>query len=265
MDEKVKQVLVRIKEGNLYLNKRLGDILSDLLFVNQAIFIDKENYAYYLHSLGNDKTEKNNSGLLLTEVLAVLQELEASHLLFISERDDVDEEMLFYSSKTKFNTNQFEGVYDIGNGLLLKKEDDAFAIVYNGSNILYGMALPDVLAKDVVRLFSSVVYPTEGLIRYIDRGYITEEQQRAKRANTISVIGVFIAIVVAISAPFVTIGWSNSHGKSTIVETQYDRLLDSISVLRKHTKDTVIFEKGKSEDVIELKNKNKKGFEDGGK
>ena len=237
MDEKVKQVLVRIKEGNLYLNKRLGDILSDLLFVNQAIFIDKENYAYYLHSLGNDKTEKNNSGLLLTEVLAVLQELEASHLLFISERDDVDEEMLFYSSKTKFN----------------------------GSNILYGMALPDVLAKDVVRLFSSVVYPTEGLIRYIDRGYITEEQQRAKRANTISVIGVFIAIVVAISAPFVTIGWSNSHGKSTIVETQYDRLLDSISVLRKHTKDTVIFEKGKSEDVIELKNKNKKGFEDGGK
>lgn len=265
MNEKVKQILVRIKDGDLNLNKRLGDTLSDLLFVNQAIFIDKENNAYYLHSFGNDKTDTNNSGLLLTEVLAVLQELEAYHLLFVSERDDVDEEMLFYSSKTKFNTNQFEEAYDIGNGLLLKKEDDAFAIVSNGSNILCGTALPDVLAKDVIRYLSSVVYPTNGLKRYIDRGYITEEQLRAKRANTISVIGVITAIVVAISAPFVTIWWSNTHGKSTIVETQYDRLLDSISVLRYRTKDTVIIEKEKPVDNIELKNNNKKGFEDGGK
>jgi len=265
MDEKVKQVLVRIKEGNLNLNKRLGDTLSDLLFVNQAIFIDKEGCAYYLHSFGNDKTETNNSGLFLTEVLAVLQELEASHLLFVSKRDDVDEEMLFYSSKTKFNTNQFEGVYDIGNGLLLKKEDDTFVIVSNGSNILFGTALPDVLAKDVVRFFSSVVYPTNGLKRYIDRGFITKEQQRAKRANTISVIGIIIAILVAISAPFVTIWWSNTHGKSTIVETQYDRLLDSISVLRNQTKDTVIIERGRPKDDTESKNNNKKGFENAGK
>ena len=62
-----------------------------------------------------------------------------------------------------------------------------------------------------------------------------------------------------------TIWWSNTHGKSTIVETQYDRLLDSISVLRNQTKDTVIIERGRPKDDTESKNNNKKGFENAGK
>lgn len=239
MDGRIKKSVIKITKNSITSDKCLGDMLSDELFVDQAIYIDKEGRAFWLYS---DESKKGVDGLIITELLAVLKDFEASHLLFVANKQIYDD-ILFFSNKTKCVRSQFEGLYDLGGGLQLQIQEENAVIKKNGNEILSGTILPDVVAKDVVRYFLSVVYPTEGLIHYVERGFQTEEQYQAKRANTISIASVFVAILIAVSSPFLTIWWSNTHGRSTIIESQYNRLLDSISVLDNNQRDTVIVSK----------------------
>ncbi len=233
MQKKIKKVLECIKSCKLDSETRLGDLLEATLFKKQALFIDESRNVFLLASdFGND-------GLLLADLISVLKGLEENHLIYVSRSNPLEGICLFYEKQTKCELTQFEGRYDIGNDQTLVLKDEAAWIEKNGNKALMGLLISDILAKEIVRYLTSVVYPTEALKEYIKRGYQTEESRLSKRANTISVVSVLIAILIAASSPFLTVWWSNTHGKSTITETQFDRLIDSISSNKVQKTDTV--------------------------
>lgn len=233
MQKTIKNVLESIKDCKLGSGTRLGELLETNLFKKQALLIDESGKVFMLTS------DWDKDGLFLTDLISVLRELEGNNLIYVSGSNNFENICLFYEKQSKCETTQFEGRFDIGDGQTLVKKDDIAWIENNGKKTLTGMLISDILAKEVVRYLTSVVYPTEGLKEYIKRGYQTEESRLSKRANTISVVSVVIAIIIAVLSPFLTVWWSNTHGKSTITDNQFNRLIDSISSVKVQKTDTV--------------------------
>ena len=226
MHKSIQRVLKRIKENGLDNDTVLGDSISDILFSDCAIFIDEKRRVFLLQSPSNKGSDVN--GLILGDLVSTLRKLENSMLIYVIGKEP-SLPLLYYSAKTQCAKTQFENRYDIGNGMLLKLEEDTVSIEKDGIVIANGSMLPSRLGDVVVSYLTATAYPSEGLKDYIKRGFLTEESYLAKRANRISIASVVLAIMIAVSAPFITVWWSNTHGKTTIVEPQFERILKAAS------------------------------------
>ena len=222
MHQSIQKVLKRIKENGLVFDDVLGESVADILFTDCAIFIDEQRRVFLLQSLTNK--EADGYGLILGDLVSTLRKLEDAMLIYVIGQE-INLPLLFYSAKQQCARTQFENRYDIGNGMLLKLEDDVASIEKDGKVVVCGSQLPSKLGEIVAYYLVATAYPSEGLKDYIKRGFQTEESYLAKRANRISIASVVLAIVIAVSAPFLTVWWSNTHGKTTIIEPQYEGIL----------------------------------------
>lgn len=226
MHKSIQRVLKRIKENGLDDDTVLGDCVADILFSDCAIFIDEQCRVFLLQSLSNKGSDVN--GFILGDLVSTLRKLEDSMLIYVIGKEP-SLPLLYYSAKTQCAKTQFENRYDIGNGMILRQEDVTACIEKDGTVIASGSMLPSRLGDVVASYLTATAYPSEGLKDYIKRGFQTEESYLAKRANRISIASVVLAIIIAVSAPFITVWWSNTHGKTTIVEPQFEGILKAAS------------------------------------
>ncbi len=239
MQAEIKNALESIRNGGISIDRCLGELVASILFTDRAVFIDSNNDVYFL--IPPELINKSGivTDLIIVDFISVLKELESSQLIFVLQEKGIMLPALFYSGCNNCRKTQFEGHYDIGNGKKLICKDDSVQIEDNERIVLCGVLLPKKLGQIVARFLSSVVYPTQGFNCFIKRGFITEEQKQAKRANTISAVSVLIAILIAISAPFLTVWWSNSHGQSTINDSQFEQMLTKIESIDSQLRDTI--------------------------
>ena len=226
MQKIIEKVLYRIKENGFNNDMVLGDSLSDILFSERAIFIDEQRRVFLLQSPVSKQAD--SYGLILCDVVSTLRKLEDSMLIYVTGQE-INFPLLFYFGKKQCARTQFENRYDLGNGMLLKIEEEAVSIEKDGKVVACGSQLPSKLGEIVAYYLVANAYPSEGLKDYIKMGFQTEESYLAKRANHISIASVVLAILIAVSAPFLTVWWSNTHGKTTIVEPQYEGILKAAS------------------------------------
>lgn len=226
MHKSIQRVLKRIKENGLYNDTVLGDSVSDILFSDCAIFIDEQRKVFLLQSPSEKDADVN--GLILGDLVSTLRKMEDSMLIYVIGKE-FDLPLIYYSAKTQCTKTQFENRFDIGNGMILKQEDATACVEKNGTVVISGSQLPSRLGDVVANYLTSITYPSEGLNGYIDRGFQTEDRYLSKRANCISMVSVILAILIAVSAPFLTVWWNNTHGKTTIVEPQFEEILKAAS------------------------------------
>lgn len=226
MHKSIQRVLKRINEKGLENDTVLGDSVSDILFSDCAIFIDEQRRVFLLQLHSNKGLDVN--GLILGDLVSTLRKLDDAMLIYVIGQE-IHLPLLFYSAIKQCARTQFENRYDIGNGMLLKLEEYTASIEKDGIVIANGSMLPSRLGDVVASYLTATAYPSEGLKDYIKRGFQTEESYLAKRANRISIASVVLAIMIAVSAPFITVWWSNTHGKTTIVEPQFEGILKAAS------------------------------------
>lgn len=226
MHNSIQRVLKRIKENGLDNDTVLGDSVSDILFSDCAIFIDEQRKVFLLQSPSKKGADVN--GLILGDLVSTLHKLEDSMLIYVIEKDP-DLPLIYYSAKTQCTRTQFENRFDIGNGMILKQDDATACVEKGGTVVISGSQLPSRLGDVIANYLTSIAYPSEGLKGYIDRDFQTEDKYLARRANCISIVSVILAILIAVSAPFITVWWSNTHGKTTIVEPQFEGILKAAS------------------------------------
>lgn len=255
----VKNTLKTIQDSGISNNRCLGDLISSSLFSERAVFVDNDNNVYLLSSPDLKSKSDTETDLLIIDFISTLKELESSQLIFVVPGPkEKAYPILFYSGATQCTKMQFEGYFDIGNGKTLILTQDSAKIEESGVLVLVGELLPKIIGKIVFDYLTGIVYSTEGLKKYINQGFITEEKRLAKRANRISFFSVLVAILVAISAPFLTVWWSNSHGKATIINTQYEQLITEIGSIGSQLRDTISVQEISPKQTEPIKkNKNK--------
>ena len=254
MQDKISKSLDTIIKAGLSSDRCLGSILSSVFFDNMAVFVDDQYNTYLLTS--DVAGIKKGKEMVLVDLLATLADFEKRFNILVAKSERLCFPILFFANSNGCTVSQLDGHYEIGNQQQLIVDDEKAKIVENQKTILDGYRLPQALSDRVVYYLTSVIYSTEELKEYVKRGYQTEEIRQTKRANTISIASVCIAILVAISAPFLTIWWGNTHGKSTVTESQYKALINTIQDSKVAPKDTVYVKEAEPIKVL-IQNKDK--------
>jgi hypothetical protein len=229
MRKEIQETLKIINKTSISSNQTLGILLSNVLFSKMAVFCNAKGDTFLLSSKLNNESIKN--GLLITELVSVLHDLEESHSVYVTESIGRRSEFLLYNGYKCVTQTQFEGRFDVGNGEELLVEDGKAVIKNRDDNysVLEGELVSQPLSDELFRILTAIIYPTERLGEFIKWNYQTEEKRQMKKANLISIISVVIAIIIAVSAPFMSVYWSNSHGEVTINRSQFKQILSTIN------------------------------------
>lgn len=262
MQQLIKDVLQSIVKIGKSTDVCLGRIIQTQLFCNNALLIDNNDNVYCMYDL---KTHNGNNELIIFDLLSTLSNLERQNYIYVVQKVENTRPILFYEHSSFCDKNQFENRYNIGNEMVLSVDEDVASIEKQGEKILEGSKLPEILSQSVVRYLTSIVFPTEDLKDFVNRNYQSEEIRQTKRANRISIISVVVAILIAISAPFLTIWWGNTHGKNTITELQFKSLLQSIRDSKTMMKDTIYIRETAPLNVVIQSQKQTKKSPDNGK
>lgn len=213
-------------------NQSLGDLLTPIYFKKDryALFLNYEKQTVELLIPPNKNHQNSIIRFFyqLTELLSILRELEANHLIYILPQESTDS-MLYYESKQDYCKTQEDSVISIGPSLSLKRNPDGDHFIYRKEQqIMNSKELPSIVFSDLRYFFNAIVFPTAGLQQYIKNDYCTLELYQVKKANKYSKRGIMIAIAVAVISPILSVFIANKYGVSTLNGTQYDELIQSV-------------------------------------
>lgn len=231
METKNKQIIKTITKLSITCQDKLGDIIAPILFESDtcAIFLSRTTKNVELLVPANEKEKHYEMFWLLTELISLLRELEIKHLIYVIRQTEDAFSEFYYQEKKDYKMTQINSEIKINEMCVLRTEENGLHAIYkNGSRILLGIVGPSAIYGDLMYFLNSIVYPTSGLKKYIERGFKSEETYLSIRANIISKISILIAIFIAFISPFVSVWWSNRRGISRIDESQYERLIKVI-------------------------------------
>lgn len=231
METKNKKIIKTITNLGITCQDKLGDIIAPIIFESDtcALCLSRNTKSVELLVPTNEKEKHYEMFLLLTELISLLRELEIKHLIYvIKQTEDVFSEF-YYQGKKDYKTTQINLEIKINDTCVLRTEENGLHAIYkNGYRILLGIVGPSAIYSDLMYFLNSIVYPTSGLKKYIERDFKSEETYLSIRANKISKISIWIAVFIALISPLVSVWWSNQHGISRIDESQYERLIKTI-------------------------------------
>ena len=261
MDSKIKEAIKRISKTDIsHPVDVLGNILADILFKKDksALFVNSETGKVLL-LLPTEETNNNKhkAFLLLTELVAVLQNFESQGIIYVVD-DYCLSENLFYQGKDIFEKDQRPGVYKVSNNMTLKQHDDLIVTLNAGDKeLMTSIVVYDQVGALLVRYLSGIVLPTKSLKEYVKMGFKTREERNTQLGLRYSVISVTIAVLIAVLSPFLSVQVANRYGFSTIKQEQMDSLLKiSKPVYVVGCKDSVHQSGGKNADRKSPKRKN---------
>lgn len=229
MDSRIKDIIKKIVKIDISNPVDiLGDVAADILFKKgkSAFFVNNENNKVALLLPPNTKSYiRKEEILLLTELLAVLQNLENKGLIYVDDTYSLPQ-YLFYQGKDMFEKDQRPGVYKVSDQTILKYHNDSqVALMVNEEKLLCVTAVFEHIGLSLARFLCSVVIPTRSLNDYVRRGFKTKEERNTQLGLRYSIISMTIAVLIAAISPIISVLISNKYGFSTIREDQMDSIL----------------------------------------
>lgn len=231
MNKLIKEVINRISECNMLMTiDCFGDLIDDIIFQNErsAIFIDnKKKKMYLLFSCSIDSQKRLEKILLITELLAVLDDLVKKRLIYVQFEENVEDLIFFYEGKQLFNADQIPGRYILSQDVYLQIKEDEVALIRNKKEFMNSIPINDNIALPLLNYLCARIMPTRALKEYIKNGFITNEEKYTKRGLRYSLLSMIIAVFVAALSPFFSVVISNRKGVTTINESQIDYLINN--------------------------------------
>ena len=195
MNSITKKTIDALLEQNEKEDSVFGECVSSILFreENCALLIDVENKQCQL--LNKNQSYKDFF-YSLTEILATISYLEKEKLIYIQESYKQPDIQFFYEGKQFFKNTQIPNEFLVNeDGLKLIYIPSQKAILHTTEQ-LEGVLLPDSIFGEVTRVFSSYIYPTNGLVLYASRGYMTIERKIAERSLKVAWVAIFVTTVL---------------------------------------------------------------------
>lgn len=229
MESKIKEVIRRISKTDISIPiDVLGNTIADILFKEgtSALYVNNEvGLSFLLLSTETKSKKKHESILLLTELVAVLRNLEEQGVIYVDDDCSLPKD-LFYQGKVIFEKDQKPGVYKISNNLTLNCQDEQnITMNAKGKELMTSTVVYDQVGKPLARYLCSYVFPTMSLKNYVERRFRTREERNTHLGLRYSVISMTIAVIIATISPFLSVIIANRYGFSTIRHDQMDSIL----------------------------------------
>ncbi len=212
MPQKIQSLIDKILKCSIDNKVVFGDYIAATIFKrNQnALYLNSaENCAFCFYSVNNE-SDREEGVLFILELLSVLHKLEEEHLIFVIPATSNQGPYLFYEGKQCLKAGQDpeKDVIDEENTALRKSNDSISIVSKTDQELLKGVMLPDSCINQISYYFSNIILPSNRLLSYKNRGYLTEEQYNTKTALFRSRVANWIAIIIGCFT--ITMGVVNS-------------------------------------------------------
>lgn len=226
MEKITKSVVNAINSLDANNNKSLGEIITPIYFRcnHSALFLDTETQHLEILLPPDSHIQATTIFKQLTELLSILRELQTNHLIYTISTPS-SSTPLFYEGMQDFKSTTLPLTYNIAPSLTLRTNATGIHTIYRDNKlILQGFRLPSPICKDLATFLNAIVYPTIGLKTYIEHKYLPTDRYEVKRANKISKISIWIAIILAAASLVSSIILGNKYSITTLNPEQYNGL-----------------------------------------
>lgn len=199
----------------------LGDLTASVLFSSNHAALVVDHNEKRLSLLSTSEKERNYFYRLLVSVLAEINTLSNSSMVFLS-TPPLSGLSVYYAGKTDLNNTQDPDVVDLGDDISLYIHDYHCRLTDKAE--LNGEFFSHEIYEMIAPVFCSRVYPGSGLYEYIKDGFKTKEIKIATRAYHISIIAIIVAILLCLVSPLV----SDWLGNNTLDSNQFQQILNAI-------------------------------------
>lgn len=194
MDRRIKHIFRDIlKEENSELC--FGDFVASQYFKEGrcALIIDENTNSCQI--LLQDIRQAPKTILSLTELLGVMTQLEKDASIILLDNTIIGGINLFYEGKLDFAESILPGRYQLSSTSYLSYTPGKTAQI---DEKLFGISVPEPLVNSFIRLFSSKVFPTAALARFVKQGFMSDAQYDTMRALRLSRIAILVAILLGL-------------------------------------------------------------------
>lgn len=241
MTDKIKRIITDISTSSPYNVQTLSEYVRRILCKenDMAIYIDNttNDIALLVSTLGNYEENFRIAFYYVTELTALLDNLKKDGLIYVQESNSIS--MLIYEYAD--------------DSCLRKLKNGTYEYIQERRAILKGQPLShsDFQLDLVNRYLQSFIYPTQGLIDYVKRQFMSENEQMASYALTlskksfhISILAIVLSMIISFGTMIGTTIFNNKYGYSTLCSKQYDRLIKQIEKQK-----TIVIKEKTIEDV----------------
>jgi len=243
MESITKEVIKYIDNQGCCHDIYFGYNVASLLFPKgeMALLRIQKHYVILLPE-GKDATD---SIKCLIELFSYLKDMEGEHIIYVQQGSEQQDDFILYERCGDMRWIQASRKYDLGDGSYLLEEGGRYHVVSkDGKKILIQNVIVDFLSEEIERYFCGRIYPTTALKRYIERGFLIENEYYNNTAQKLSLCSIVVALVIACLSPLIILWLSNKWGKSTITESQYSPMMEMIEKQGlPNTVDSMIMEK----------------------
>lgn len=232
-----KRIIKKISETKPEDASIFGDYIASEFFKSKqlALLLLHQYQSYNLfHEVKNISAIKVEYAKI-SQLLSLLQYLETNRYIDILPITPITSIDLFYEDKgdTMNIDSQQLRIYinqkDHSKYITLPQEPvNRTFLVENGEQIMEGVTFTKELYERFVHYFNSVIYPTSSLIELVKNNYVSEEENRFNISMKISKTALWIAILVAVLSPILSVLISNQWGVTKIDECQFEQILRAL-------------------------------------
>lgn len=206
--------------------KTVGDVMieSGILSDNEFVYVHDDEITLF-----HDSTENHESIIdrwrKILSFIGLIQNLRTENLIFLHPISL--NKWIYGQDLTKFQATQTPNEYDLSNNAKLIIGRDQLTIK-KGEQFYSELTINSDISKALCYYIVCSIYPGKEYAKFRDRGYITPMEYSlnlSRKANNWAIGAFIIAIISFLLSPFLF----NWVGYSTINDTQFKRLLDSIS------------------------------------
>ena len=231
MENVNKKIITALANKGFEEHKPFGQGVAELLFGR------KERALLYLDShytlLLVPSVDAKKSLQTLVELFSLLRYMEQEHIIYVQAGEAQEVDFIFYYDCNDIKKSTAHHGYELGEGYILKSDQSSFFIQLNENVILSQNVNLDFLSGEVERYLCGRILPTAAINDYIAHDFLSENDYNNKQALRVSRFSIVVALIIACLSPFVTLWLTNKWGISTIEETQYKTIIESIGVKTK--------------------------------
>lgn len=226
-----KEIITVLANKGFEKHKPFGQGIAEFLFgrKERALLHSDNHYTLLLVPCVDAKKSLQT----LVELFSLLRYMEQEHIIYVQAGEAQDVNFIFYYGCNDIKKSTVHHGYELGDGYMLKSDQGSYLILLNENVILSQNVNLDFLSGEVERYLCGRILPTAAINDYIAHDFLSENDYNNKQALRVSRFSVIVALIIACLSPFVTLWLTNRWGVSTIEETQFKTIIESIGVKTK--------------------------------
>lgn len=227
----IKKVINAILKCDLSRQEPLGNVITNVLFKENALYISDSGTCFPMVRGGADVLREFILGL--SELVCILDKLKENDAIIAINESSSNIDRLFYSNKENGNFRKTgkPDTYYINSTEILVVESGKCEIRKGDNCLMQGVALNNGLGRKLCDYLSSYVYPTFELQEFAKYRYKFSEQIAIRNSS----ISIFVAIIIACISPLITLWLGNKKGITKLNEDQLKEITGSILITKTDT------------------------------